>query len=111
MLTSRDRVEVVDGGTVYDRRGDDRRPMIPSDPGCTRPGGSPLVDMPSPRVITGAGTDVAEGDAAEDSTVNSVPASPTNGSGWSYGNNPVNPPAPLPPVWTGGGHPAMRGGK
>jgi hypothetical protein len=31
---------------------------IPSDPGCTKPGDSPLVDMPTPRQIDDAGMNI-----------------------------------------------------
>ena len=120
MLTSRDRVEVPNGGTMatapIDTGAADHK--VPSDPGRTdRPG--PLENMPVPKTIGIAGEGVGSGPATNEATVNSVPTRPTNPSGWTYGPVTNNPPAPeprwsgdlsgpMPPSSGGSTHPALR---
>jgi hypothetical protein len=75
---------------------------VPRDPGCTKPGGGPLVDMPVPAEVNPSGSNILDG------TAHPEPAHP--GSGWSYGTGARganNPPSALS-QWVPTSHPALR---
>lgn len=75
---------------------------VPVDPGCTKPDGGPLTNMPVPHDVNDAGTNILG------ETPHPEPAHP--GSGWSYGTGghaANNPPAPQP-QWVPSSHPALK---
>ena len=92
---------------------------MPADPGRTQHTPGPLVDMPTPTIIGQSGERVGSGPHSSESTVNSTPAAPSGGSGWTSHENPTasqtsperewQPSGPQPASHGhSGSHPALR---